>query len=265
MLCGITKAQDTIPVSNDSVKVDAVSSVKDSASNNNSSAKKDSLRNNIYVNIFSSMPSGDFQSTDNTNADAGYALNGYAATLGYSFRVFKGLGLMLDLGYSKNSINEKKLAEQILQITTEQTGFSNIYSSASPAFWEIFTVSGGLNYQLWFGSKKKFGIEPSVLFGESHVYTPDVVYNVRIDNLTFETRNRRKGSWDFMHKEGISINYLIGSRTILHLNGQYASISGSGKDMEHIVLGNSTYTRTLVDYTININSIYLGIGITTRF
>jgi hypothetical protein len=264
LFSGVVKAQDTIVNSADSTKADKVIATKDTAKNVNGSSS-DSLRSNIYANIFASMPNGDFQSTDNTNADAGYAKTGFSANLGYSLRIFKGLGIALDLGYTKNYIDEQKLADQIKQITMDQTSFTNINSSATPAFWEIYTVCGGLNYQLWFGSKKKFGVEPIVLLGESHVYTPNVIYNVRIDDLTFETRNLRKGSWQFMHKEGLNINYLMGSRTILHLGGQYYSVSGSGKDMEHIILGNNTYTRTLEEYNININAIYLGIGVTTRF
>lgn len=264
LVSGIIRSQDTIPLTNDSLK-NNITSANEPVKQEEPSVKKDSLKHNIFLNAFTSLPSDDFKSTDPTNADAGYAMNGYGAELGYSYRIFKGLGLILNLGYSKNSIDEKKLADQIKEITIEQTGFTNIYSSAVPAFWEMFTVSGGLSYQFWFGSKKKIGVEPVLLFGESHIYTPDIAYNVRIDDLTFETRNRRKGSWVFMHEEGLNINYLLGSRTIIHLNARNYNASGSGKDMEHIVLGNKTYTRTLTEYNININSMLIGIGISTRF
>jgi hypothetical protein len=246
-------AQDSLKVAQDSVQTISVQT------------KKDSLRHSVYLNAFAALPKDDFQSTDNLNPNAGYAKNGYGADLGYSFRFFKGLGLILDLSYSKYSIDEKKLADQIKELTIAQTGFNNVYSSAMPAFWETYSIAGGLNCQLWFGSKKKFGVEPIVFFGESYVYTPQTIYNVRIDDLTFETRNMRKGEWAFMHKEGLNINYLIKNRTILHLNARNSSVSGSGKNMEHIVVGNKTYTRTLHNYNININSLYFGIGVTTRF
>lgn len=249
----IMKAQDTL------------SGSKDSIPPNSSSHSKDSLKHNFYINALSNVPLGDFKSADYNKANAGYAKTGYGADLGYSYRIWKGLGLGLNLSYGKNSIDEKKLADQIKEITINQTSFTTIYSSSTPAYWETYSISGGLNYQFWFGSKKNIGIEPTVFIGESFVYTPNVVYNVRIDNLTFETRNSRKGCWAFLHREGLNLNYLIGSRTIAHINASYFSVSGNGNDMEHEVVGNKTYSRTLIDYNFNISSIYLGLGITTRF
>lgn len=244
---------------------DMLSNSKDSIKHCSTKCCNDSLKHNFYINVFSIVPLGDFKSADYNNATAGYAKTGYGADLGYSYRIWKGLGLGINLSYGKNSIDKNKLADQIKEITINQTGFTTIYSSSTPAYWETYSISGGLNYQFWFGTKKNIGIEPTVFIGESFVYTPYVVYNVRIDNLTFETRNSRKGCWAFLHREGLNLNYLIGSRTIAHINASYFSVSGNGNDMEHEVVGNKTYSRTLIDYKFNISSIYLGLGITTRF
>lgn len=246
---------------------DTISAAKDTAMHCSKSCCTDSLKHNFYINMFSVLPMNGFKSTDYNNANAGYAKIGYGADVGYICRFWESLGVGINLSYTKNNIDNNKLAEQIKDITTTQTqgGFATIYSSAASAYWQTYSIAGGLSYQFWFGTKKNIGVEPSIYVGESYVNTPHVVYNVRIDNTTLETRASRKGSWNFMQRDGIAINYLIKNRTIVHFNYSYFSATGNGTEMEHIVIGNSTYTRTLTDYKININAIYLGFGITTRF
>ena len=247
-------AQDSLGVSQDTVKVEQPSS---------STSKP--FKSTLGIAIYSSTPMGVFKSTDFNNLTSGYAKNGYGAGINYSYNVFQSFVVKASLTYMRNTVNSKIIAEQILTTTAKQTALANMYSSATATYWENYSVTAGFSYQLWLGETKKIGIEPYFLLGSTYCYTPTLSYRVQIDNLSFETRNNRTANWAFTYREGLKLNYALGKKTIISVDASYLSSKADAKGLEHIVLGNKNYSRTFEDYTININAMLVGMGISTRF
>ncbi|MBC7864067.1 MAG: hypothetical protein IAF38_13910 [Bacteroidia bacterium] len=236
-----------------------------SSAQNDSLSAKDSLKCSVHFGMFFANPVGVFGSVDNANAASGYSKTGFGLNAGYSYRIVKNLCIKADFSYVINSINHQKLASQIEKITEQQVGLSNITSGSREAKWKNCFLLGGISYQFWFGESKKLGLEPELLAGADYCITPDVVYSVRIDNLTFQTRNVSKRNFAFAHREALKINYLLGNRTLLSFNLGYCSAAANATGMEQIVTGNNSYSRTVNDYKINVSFVQVGFGICTRF
>lgn len=238
---------------------------KSEAQNNLNGSYQDSLKNSFHLKSFVSIPVGVFRSVNFNTSTSGYALTGFGVDLSYGYKIKKGFCFKSNLIYFKNEIDNLKLAEQIKEITERQTGFTNMQSSAANACWKNFALSAGFSYQFWFGTNKKIGIETQINFGACYNKTPLIKYSVRIDDLTFERTTSSKGNFVFLHSEEIKFNYVLGNRIVLFFGLSYFGAKGKASDIEQIVIGNGTYSKTNANYKINLSTIISGLGITTRF
>jgi hypothetical protein len=220
-------------------------------------------RGYVAIALGSSIPIGDFASTDPNNTGAGYATEGLNFNISFNekFKFSKYFGISLLARIQANATDAQSLADQIAQ---QSPGVSTSVNSTS---WSIIGSMVGAYGS--FPISEKWSLESKIMFGFLTATSPDITVNLSGPGGYGSVETSNASSTAFSYLFGVGFKYNIGKHWCLLYNLDYL---GAKPEFSNVVTTSNvttttanTVTSTNATYSQSFGTINNNFGIGYRF
>ena len=206
----------------------------------------------VSVNFGSSIPIGEFASTDENSNSAGYAQTG--------FLVDVSLGLKFSKHFGVNMLVREQVNKYDAQALADQTKESGVSSSINTTAWTM----GGYMVGCYgsFPISKIFTIEPRIMVGYSTATSPNITINVTDGTTSAWAKVHSASSGSFSYLIGVGYRINAGKSFCFSFNADYL---GANPEFSNVVTTYSWGDKEVGTMSQNIETINLSFGIGFRF
>jgi hypothetical protein len=197
-----------------------------------------------------SIPTGDFGENSMTNSSAGSAKTGLVLDVRFAYTIKNNLGVIAMLHSIANPVDAQYIADETAKLVL---GTPVTVEGGS---WSTAGLSGGLYYGIPIEEKTK--IEAFGMIGYSNSQSPETI----IKAAGASVKQESKSDVNFAYDIGIGIRHDFAKRMVWHLNMDY---TGTSADFQDVVITASDGTVDKTSFSIDYNTINIGLGIGLRF
>ena len=195
-------------------------------------------KNTISFSIGTSVPVGNFSSTDPSNNLSGYAVPGVSANFSFNHKLNKQFGLAAMLYGQRNGINTNELSDQL----DKSFFFPQAFSTGSPYFptgaqqvyynwniakkyWYLESVMLGVTEELSFENNNKLSFVASALIGGAFAQSPTLNGKSVSDTSYSVFYQKGASAFGFSYLLSAGMNYKLSGKLYLKLDAFYFGTS----------------------------------------
>lgn len=231
----------------------------------NDNANKNNISNDrkgfVLFSLGTSSPLGNLANKNIENVDAGLANLGADLKFDCGYRIFKYVGLQLQLSNNSFPIDLKTMADYLAKQTT---GFT--YTLKSKSGWRATNMMAGIYGYLSLDKNHKFIFVPKVLVGyalnnsPAYKITASTLINGMTLSFTADQSSARSEEPTFSYNFGTSLNYNFTKRIFINGNIDYIG-STSKANFKNVVINYSDGSNDITDFKMDFKSFNITLGI----